>query len=279
MTNSNAGVGHQTRNHSGHFLDVFDAVVDLSGSFEKRVSPSALMITSGSSESSYPTTRFLSVLRMKGNLFSPSISFDIQAPDLKSNTSSNTAEVVSIVERIRSDKDEAMRQSISLLLFGNFLPPSFMASTAPTTSNFSSTGIAGNSISTLASSVVNDLFVKYGIPTRIQVNIDDIRNTTGTTNTQLFVNSEWFLSDRLRLDLNYDPTVAMLVNTVALPLNFNLEYKTKDENWRLKAFSRSNNLILNNTTTTNGVSGNTLGAGVLYRRDFDTFKREKKDEK
>ncbi len=259
--------------------DVFDAVVDLSGSFEKRVSPSALMITSGSSESSYPTTRFLSVLRMKGNLFSPSISFDIQAPDLKSNTSSNTAEVVSIVERIRSDKDEAMRQSISLLLFGNFLPPSFMASTAPTTSNFSSTGIAGNSISTLASSVVNDLFVKYGIPTRIQVNIDDIRNTTGTTNTQLFVNSEWFLSDRLRLDLNYDPTVAMLVNTVALPLNFNLEYKTKDENWRLKAFSRSNNLIFNNTTTTNGVSGNTLGAGVLYRRDFDTFKREKKDEK
>ena len=259
--------------------DVFDAVVDLSGSFEKRVSPSALMITSGSSESSYPTTRFLSVLSMKGNLFSPSISFDIQAPDLKSNTSNNTAEVVSIVERIRSDKDEAMRQSISLLLFGNFLPPSFLASTAPTTSNFSSAGIAGNSISALASSVVNDLFVKYGIPTRIQVNIDDIRNTTGTTNTQLFVNSEWFLSDRLRLDLNYDPTVAMLVNTVALPLNFNLEYKTKDENWRLKAFSRSNNLILNNTTTTNGVSGNTLGAGVLYRREFDTFKREKKDEK
>ena len=259
--------------------DVFDAVVDLSGSFEKRVSPSALMITSGSSESSYPTTRFLSVLSMKGNLFSPSISFDIQAPDLKSNTSSNSAEVISIVERIRADRDETMRQSIALLLFGNFLPPSFLASTAPTTSNFSSTGIAGNSISTLASSVVNDLFIKYGIPTRIQVNIDDIRNTTGTTNTQLFVNSEWFLSDRLRLDLNYDPTVAMLVNTVALPLNFNLEYKTKDENWRLKAFSRSNNLILNNTTTTNGVSGNTLGAGVLYRRDFDTFKREKKDEK
>ena len=216
---------------------------------------------------------------MKGNLFSPSISFDIQAPDLKSNTSSNSAEVISIVERIRADRDETMRQSIALLLFGNFLPPSFLASTAPTTSNFSSTGIAGNSISTLASSVVNDLFIKYGIPTRIQVNIDDIRNTTGTTNTQLFVNSEWFLSDRLRLDLNYDPTVAMLVNTVALPLNFNLEYKTKDENWRLKAFSRSNNLILNNTTTTNGVSGNTLGAGVLYRRDFDTFKREKKDEK
>jgi hypothetical protein len=125
--------------------------------------------------------------------------------------------------------------------------------------------------------VVNDLFSKYGIPTRIQVNIDDVRNSTGTSNTQLFVNSEWFLSDRLRLDLNYDPTVAVLVNSVAVPLNFNLEYKTSDENWRLKAFSRSNNLILeqNTGTTTNGVSGNTLGAGVLYRREFDTFKRKK----
>jgi hypothetical protein len=125
---------------------------------------------------------------------------------------------------------------------------------------------------------VNDLFSKYGIPTRIQVNIDDVRNATGTSNTQLFVNSEWFLSDRLRLDLNYDPTVAVLVNSVAVPINFNLEYKTSDENWRLKAFSRSNNLLLqqNNSPTTNGVSGNTLGTGVLYRREFDTFQRKKK---
>jgi hypothetical protein len=65
---------------------------------------------------------------------------------------------------------------------------------------------------------------------------------------------------------------------VAVPINFNLEYKTSDENWRLKAFSRSNNLLLqqNNSPTTNGVSGNTLGTGVLYRREFDTFQRKKK---
>ena len=169
---------------------------------------------------------------------------------------------------------------MALLLFGNFLPPSFSGLSAPSSNSFSSTGFAGNSVSTIASSVVNDLFTKYGIPTRIQVNIDDVRNTTGNSNTQLFVNSEWFLSDRLRLDLNYDPTVAVLVNSVAVPINFNLEYRTSDENWRLKAFSRSNNLILqqNNTTTTNGVSGNTLGTGILYRREFDTFKR-KKDKK
>jgi hypothetical protein len=106
------------------------------------------------------------------------------------------------------------------------------------------------------------------------VNIDDVRSSTGTSNTKLFVNSEWFLSDRLRLDLNYDPTVAVLVNSMAVPINFNLEYKTSDENWRLKAFSRSSNLLLSNGLT-NGVSGNTLGAGMLYRREFETFRRKK----
>jgi hypothetical protein len=257
--------------------DPLGAEVDINGSFEKKISPSTLMIASAGTN--YPTTRFVSVLSMTGNLFSPNISFDLQAPELSAITGATGSEINSVLQRIRADKDETMRQSIALLLFGNFLPPSITGSTAPTANSFSSAGFAGNSISTLASSVVNDLFSKYGIPTRIQVNIDDVRNINGNSNTQLFVNSEWFLSERLRLDLNYDPTVAVLVNSVALPLNFNLEYKTSDENWRLKAFSRSNNLILqqNNATTTNGVSGNTLGTGILYRREFDTFTKKKKD--
>jgi hypothetical protein len=257
--------------------DPLGAEVDINGSFEKKISPSTLMIASAGTN--YPTTRFVSVLSMTGNLFSPNISFDLQAPELSAITGATGSEINSVLQRIRADKDETMRQSIALLLFGNFLPPSITGSTAPTANSFSSAGFAGNSISTLASSVVNDLFSKYGIPTRIQVNIDDVRNINGNSNTQLFVNSEWFLSERLRLDLNYDPTVAVLVNSVALPLNFNLEYKTSDENWRLKVFSRSNNLILqqNNATTTNGVSGNTLGTGILYRREFDTFTKKKKD--
>ncbi len=258
--------------------DPFNARVDLAGNFEKRLSPSTLMISNAGSGNSYPASRFVSTLYMKGNLFSPQISFDLDAPDLISSGGTSANEVNSVIQRIKADKDETMRQSIALLLFGNFLPPSFSSASAPNTNAFSGTGFAGNSISTIASSVVNDLFSKYGIPTRIQVNIDDVRNATGTSNTQLFVNSEWFLSDRLRLDLNYDPTVAVLVNSVAVPINFNLEYKTSDENWRLKAFSRSNNLLLqqNNSPTTNGVSGNTLGTGVLYRREFDTFQRKKK---
>ena len=254
--------------------DPFNATVDLLGRVEKKISPSTLMITSSSASNSYPATKIISILNLKGNLFSPQIGFDIQAPELATTSGTAATEVNSIIQRIRTDKDETMRQAVALLLFGNFIPPSFSSSGASAASNFSGTGFAGNSVSTIASSVVNDLFSKYGIPTRIQVNIDDVRSSTGTSNTKLFVNSEWFLSDRLRLDLNYDPTVAVLVNSMAVPINFNLEYKTSDENWRLKAFSRSSNLLLSNGLT-NGVSGNTLGAGMLYRREFETFRRKK----
>ncbi len=257
--------------------DPYNANLALSGRLEKRISPAQLMLTSGnSSGTTYPPTLIVSILNINGSLLRPQIGFDLQAPELANSTGSNS-EVNAVIQRIRQDKDEVMRQSVALLIFGNFLPPSF-SSGNPTSGNvISGAGVAGNSVSNIASSVMNDLFAKYGIPTRIQVNVADVRSRSGTSsNAQVFVNSEWFLSDRLRLDLNYDPTMAMLVNSVAVPFNFNLEYMTRNENWRLKMFSRSNNVMLQQgSTTTNGVSGNTLGGGVVYRREFETFHRKK----
>ncbi|MEY4466131.1 MAG: hypothetical protein RLZZ465_1761 [Bacteroidota bacterium] len=260
--------------------DPYNANLNLSGRVEKRISPAQLMMTSGAaSGTTYPPTLIVSILNITGSLLRPQIGFDLQAPELASSTGSNS-EVNAVIQRIRQDKDEVMRQSVALLIFGNFLPPSF-SSGNPTSGNvISGAGVAGNSVSNIASTVMNDLFAKYGIPTRIQVNIADVRSRSGTaSNAQVFVNSEWFLSDRLRLDLNYDPTMAMLVNSVAVPFNFNLEYMTRNENWRLKMFSRSNNVMLQQgSTTTNGVSGNTLGGGVVYRREFETFRRKKVEE-
>jgi hypothetical protein len=61
---------------------------------------------------------------------------------------------------------------------------------------------------------------------------------------------------------------------LAMPFNLNLEYMTRNDHWKLKAFSRSSNMLLQQAgTTTNGVSGNTLGTGLVYRREFDSFKR------
>lgn len=253
--------------------DPYNVNISMTGSFEKKISPSALMSAVSSTNKDYPATRIISKLIMKGNLFAPEISFDLLAPDLQA-AGGSSSDVYSVIQRIRSDKDETMRQAVALLLFGNFIPPSFASGS--TTGGVSGSGVAGSSLSGVASTVVNDIFSRLGIPTRIQVNIDDVRSATGT-NTKVFINSEWFLTDRLRLDVNYDPTVAMLVSNVALPLNFNLEYMTRNENWRVKAFSRSNNLLLqqNNSTITNGVSGNTIGGGLVYRREFNSLRIRK----
>ena len=257
--------------------DPYDANLALSGKIEKRISPAQLMVGSGNASSTnYPPTLIVSVLNINGSLMRPQIGFDLQAPELALSAGSNS-DVNAVIQRIRQDKDETMRQAIALMIFGNFLPPSF-SSGNPTSGNVvSGAGVAGNSVSNIASNVVNDIFQKYGIKTKIQVNIDDVRRNSGTSsNTQVFVNSEWNLSDRLKLNLNYDPTVAVLVNGAAVPLNFNLEYSTRNENWRLKMFSRSNNLLLQQSgSITNGVSGNTLGGGALYRREFETFRRKK----
>ncbi len=251
--------------------DPYNANVSMIGKVQKRISPSQLMSTMGGSGTNYPATLIVSQLLMTGNLMRPNISFDILAPELEKSGGSNS-EVNAVIQRIRQDKDETMRQSIALLLFGNFMPPSFSNGSAGAANMLSGAGVAGNSVSNIASNVVNDLFAKAGIPTRIQVNYDDVRSASRGSNGLVFINSEWFLSDRLRLDVNYDPTVSMV--GLAMPFNLNLEYMTRNDHWKLKAFSRSSNMLLQQAgTTTNGVSGNTLGTGLVYRREFDSFKR------
>lgn len=258
--------------------DPYEAVLDIKGSFEKKISPAALMTAvSGGSQKSYAPIKVESILSLKGNLMSPDISFDIQTPDLETTAGSTSNDVYRVIQRIRLDKDETMKQAVALMLFGNFITPSFAQNAASFGPVVSGTGVAGNSLSSIASGVVNDIFTRAGIPTRIQVNIDDVRSASGGA-TRVFINSEWFLTERVRLDINYDPTVAVLVNNVTVPINFNLEYMTRNENWRIRAFSRSSNLLLQQSSTTlsTGVSGNTLGSGVVYRREFDTFRPEKK---
>ncbi len=255
--------------------DPFDAHLALSGRVEKRISPKQLMPSSSSNNGeSFPATLIVSSLDISGSLLKPQIIFDLQAPELSSGGVGANSEVNSVIQRIRQDKDETLRQSVSLLILGNFLPPSFSSGNPTNVSVIRGAGVAGNSVSTIASTVMNDIFSKYAIPTRIQMNIDDVQQKNGTTNPQLFVNSEWELSERLRLDLNYDPTVAMLVNSVSVPLNFNLEYNTRNENWRLKMFSRSSNM-LSQANGNNVASGNTLGGSAVYRREFETFRRKK----
>jgi hypothetical protein len=256
--------------------DPYDADLNMTGKFVKKISPAGLMNAVTGVQNKYAPIKIEASLFIRGKLFSPDIAFDIHAPELEGGGAGSLGDVARVLQRIRSDRDETMRQAMALLLFGNFITPSF-AQSNDGSSGITGSGFAGQSLSVIANNVVNDIFTQLGIPTRIQVNIDDVKDLNGKANTRVFINSEWFLTERIRLDLNYDPTVAFLVNKQQMPVNFNVEYITSNENWRIKAFSRSSNLLLqiNSSTSTQQVSGNTVGIGVVYRREFDTLKKVK----
>ena len=139
-------------------------------------------------------------------------------------------------------------------------------------------GVAGNSLGALVSNQANNIANQFGLPTQFQLNLDNVgaASTTETT-TSIYVNSETRLTDKIKLNLNFDNTVSTSTNG---GVNFNLEYTPENSLWRMRLFSRNQNSLssLNNVNIST-VSGYTLGSGFIFQMEFDRFKRRKKKKK
>ncbi len=253
--------------------DPYKANLNLTGSFTKKLSPSVLM-PPGSGN--YPPITVISKLSLTGDLFKPSISFDLESPDLNSSDGGSGL-LSSTFSRIRADPNERMRQAVWLLVFGNFVPPSNL-SAAPAVGSINGIGVAGNSLGALVSNQANNIANQFGLPTQFQLNLDNVgaASTTETT-TSIYVNSETRLTDKIKLNLNFDNTVSTSSNG---GVNFNLEYTPENSLWRMRLFSRNQNSLssLNNVNIST-VSGYTLGSGFIFQMEFDRFKRRKKKRK
>lgn len=251
--------------------DPYDAILNMSGSFTKKLSPAVLMPPGSKS---YPPITVISKLSLKGALFKPDISFDLESPDL--NTSDGGGGLLSSTfARIRADEDERMRQAVWLLLFGSFVPPSNLSTASPVAGSISGLGVAGNSLGALASSQANKIFSQFGLPTQFQLNFDNVGRTyTTATTTQVYINSETRLSDKVKLDVNYDNTVNRASNG---GVNFNLEFTPENSKWRMRIFSRNQNQLSSlDNINIQTVSGYTLGAGFIFQTDFNSYRRKRK---
>ena len=253
--------------------DPYKANLNMTGSFTKKLSPSVLM-PPGSGN--YPPITVISKLSLTGALFKPNISFDLESPDLNSSDGGSGL-LSSTFSRIRADPNERMRQAVWLLVFGNFVPPSNL-SAAPAVGSINGIGVAGNSLGALVSNQANNIANQFGLPTQFQLNLDNVgaAGTTETT-TSIYVNSETRLTDKIKLNLNFDNTVSTSTNG---GVNFNLEYTPENSLWRMRLFSRNQNSLssLNNVNIST-VSGYTLGSGFIFQMEFDRFKRRKKRKK
>ena len=246
--------------------DPLDAKLNLVAFHSEKADPRPLLTavntnTTISDNRVYPITAE-SELYIKGNLFSPDISFGLNFPRIRDEYPNASVNLMPVITRIKSDKEETTRQIFSLLLMKSFLPPTF----AEVESDYAGSG--GNPLGNAGSDLVTAQLSNWlnKIDPNWQVNII-YKNGTITLPTEYGLRlSRKFLNDKLNVDGSFS-------NYSTRP-NINVEYQvTKKGNVRIKAYTRSsfnqvNTTSLNTPITTNGV-------GVVYTTEFNKFLRRK----
>jgi hypothetical protein len=199
-----------------------------------------------------------SELYLKGNLFSPEISFGLNFPKLQYEIQDDYVALQSVISRIKSDKDEVSRQVFSLLIMKQFLPPTF----AENSIGISNAG--SQALSTAGSDLLSAQLSNWLNKIDPNWNVNFIyKNGTLTLPLEYgVILSSKFIKDRL----SFDGSFSNLTNRP----NLNFEYKvTKKGNIKVKAYTRSNFNQVNTTSLNNPIT--TSGVGVVYTKEFNSI--------
>jgi hypothetical protein len=146
---------------------------------------------------------FRVLLKMKGELLKPEISFDIELPD---DQKSKWVDVETKLEQVRRDDAELNKQVFALLLLGRFVQENPLENSADGGGTLAAlTGTAKSSVSrilaeqlnNLAGSLIKGVDLNFGVNTE-----DDYSSGTRTSRTDLTVGvSKKLLNDRLRINV------------------------------------------------------------------------------
>ncbi len=248
--------------------DPYNATIDLKAAVARnRANPLDLMIglVDGNEESYNTQIKMNVILSLKGELFSPEITFGWEFPDLNSNT---LTEFNSLIRKIEADQDELNRQVFSLITFGSFTPVSSFGVASSGSNNY--IDIVSSSVGTFLSNQVNNWISEYDKNLELGV---DYKTRTGITDQE---RAELILSARRKI-MNERIELAVVYNANSSaakdPYNVDLVYKLKkDGSLKLKAYhKRASDPTLgevSNVTTT--------GVGFYFRKQFDRIRLRKK---
>jgi hypothetical protein len=248
-----------------------DANLNLNAVYTTRTSLSPILASTEFKNYANQKINVESILEMQGLLSNPNIGFDINLL----TTNQQIKDVFSGYVN-KENSDEMLKQTFSLLLFNSFMPVemnSLGASTvASTATSFSSDLLLGqfnNFISKISKNVDFGVNYRQG-------------NEINNSEVQLIMGLQ-FLDNRLTVEgsmgIDVDNSAGSASNPSGIVGDLNVEYKITDK-ISVKAFNRSDEKEI----TKSGVSY-TQGVGVVYRRDFDSFKdllvrkKEKKKKK
>ncbi|WP_338871448.1 translocation/assembly module TamB domain-containing protein [Spirosoma sp. SC4-14] len=247
--------------------DPYGALLDVTAAYTQYTSLSPLLATSSTSTDQtrrYPVDL---VIKLNGDLGSPTISYDLDIKEYPASSDFRQA-VTAFKSRIQSNDQELTRQVSSVLLFNQLLPEG--------TNLFDqgqvNSGVA-NSVSELISNQISRLASNLNENLDIGVSIGGF--TSNTQNENLLNNlqlrfSYRLLNDRLRISRDGGFTYGQSqYNAASLLGEWTLEYFiTPDGKFRAKVYNRNQTSILgqygvNSTITTGG------GLSFLYTRSFN----------
>ncbi|HZH85885.1 MAG TPA: translocation/assembly module TamB domain-containing protein [Brumimicrobium sp.] len=238
--------------------DPYEAILNINAYYKTMANLSVVMPNVVDNQSS-SNEEIYSYLNLTGNMMSPEISFDIEAP--KASESGKA-----VISRIRSDKDELNKQFFSILISKSFMPLSGQGG-----------GSGGNSgaFLDLASTQINNILNNMAEGYKMNVNLES-DDFSGQFSGEFGV-SKAFLDNRLLVSGSFGvgttkgengasdnvPSQNQFIGDVKIEYLLN-EHGT----FRMNVFNESNN----NTVLQNDARGQfTQGVGVSYKEDFHTL--------
>jgi hypothetical protein len=238
-----------------------DMILDVSAIYSTRASLAPVLSNfTVSSNNTMRRVNVQSVISINGRMSQPNIKFDFRLPNVDENTRTEFFSVVN-----RDDENEMSQQTFSLLLFGGFTTPGDNSNIIIGENNpmLMAWDMLFNQINNVFQNFTNDNW-NFGVNYRPE----DINNTQqfqATASTQLFDN-------RLIIDghigqggLSRNTLVATDNSTQQVFMHeFNAEFRITDR-FSLKTFRRPNEREFL------GI-GYLQGAGIAYRREFDSFR-------
>lgn len=188
------------------------------------------------------------LMKMKGDVMRPEIEMDLDFLEIDEKTRLTIGTMI-------NSEDEKMKQMVSLMLWGRFLPPSqysgsggFINAGVNTTTN----ELISNQLDLWISQLSDDIDLGF--------NYDRAKSVQGRDEISLEVGKK--LSDRVSVSGNLG--VANRNHQSGLIGEFEVDYRLT-ENVRLKGFNENNDI------DPSKVTGYTQGASVEYRAEFDDF--------
>ncbi|MCS7036291.1 MAG: translocation/assembly module TamB domain-containing protein [Saprospiraceae bacterium] len=264
--------------------DPFGAQINLKAVYSENTSLTNLirdeLVTAPglTSEANRPT-RTVVTMHLRGDLFKPTIGFDLAFPNIVGQLKSLTDSKLAL---LRQDQNELTRQVFGLVVVGSFLPPStaagliqggdYMASAFNTLTQMLSSQLT-NYLNELASEWVGGSLssIEFDIiynEYRSQLNPDQQAVSGIGRDLQVRLTSG-FKDDRITLQVGSQfgvarpgtaATEAFVGGDVAVEIQF-----TQNRHWRLRVYHRTEPDIAG------GARRSRSGGGVVFRKEFDTF--------